>query len=268
MNRSRAISRQAGFSLLELMIASAIFILLCGVAFGLLAVAQQRYRTESQVLSSFQEARFGIDQMVRDVDDSGYPSQSLFQTIPPPSQAFLYAVTPVAWMPNYPATPCSLGVNCATPGDFDMIIEANVDPQNDNTVDWVRYQLQNTTLFRAVVNKDPSQFPDAATNGSFVPFVQNVMNNATAAQIAQIRAVYPSMFPGNLPVPVFAYICDTPTGPQNCSSPLAAPYNTPQNIQDVEITLIVQASVADAQTGQPRLVELHGRGHRLISSQQ
>lgn len=261
MKRTPTIPRQAGFSLLELMIASAIFILLCGAAFALLAVAQQRYQTESQLLNSFQEARFGMDQMVRDVDDSGYPSQSLFSTLPPASQ---YAVAPFAWMPNYPAAPCTVGGSCTTtPSDFDMIIEANVDPQADPTVDWVRYQLQNTTLFRAVVNKTTGSDPDTATSGSFVPYVQNVMNNASAAQIAQITASYPAMFPGGQPVPIFSYICDTPTGPQSCSSPSAVPYNTPANIQDVEITLIVQAATVDAQTGQPRLVELHGRGHRL-----
>jgi prepilin-type N-terminal cleavage/methylation domain-containing protein len=262
MKRASAISRQAGFSLLELMIASAIFILLCGAAFALLAVAQERYQTESQVLNSFQEARFGMDQMVRDVDDSGYPAQSLFSTLPPASQ---YAVSPVAWTPNYPATSCSIGLNCnPTPGDFDIIIESNVDPQNDNTVDWVRYQLQNTTLFRAVVNKDPTSNPDTATSGSFVPYVQNVMNNASPAQIAQIQASYPAMFPGGQPVAIFNYICDTSAGPQTCSA--AGSHNSPLNIQDVEITLIVQAATPDLQTGLPRFVELHGRGHRLISA--
>ena len=267
MRRAPAIRRQEGFSLLELLIASAIFILLCGAAFGLLTVAQQRYQTESQVLNSFQEARFGMDQMVRDVNDSGYPSRGLFSVIPPPSQANLYAATPVAWMPNYPAIPCTLGGNCATPGNFDLIIETNVDPQNDNVVDWVRYQLQNTTLFRAIVNKDPASDPDTATSSSLVPYVQNVMNNATAGQIAQFTASYPAMFPGGLAVPIFSYTCDTPFGPKLCTDPAAASYNSPLNILDVEITLIVMAPTPDVQTGQPRLVELRGRGHRLISAQ-
>jgi hypothetical protein len=36
----------------------------------------------------------------------------------------------------------------------------------------------------------------------------------------------------------------------------------------VEITLIVMAPTQDAQTGQPRLIELHGRGHSLNPAQQ
>ncbi|MGC2887530.1 MAG: prepilin-type N-terminal cleavage/methylation domain-containing protein, partial [Candidatus Acidiferrum sp.] len=61
MKRDNHIRDQRGFSLIEMMIATVIFVLLCGAAFALLSVAQQRYQTESQVLNSFQEARFGLD---------------------------------------------------------------------------------------------------------------------------------------------------------------------------------------------------------------
>jgi hypothetical protein len=89
-----------------------------------------------------------------------------------------------------------------------------------------------------------------------------VVNYAPAAQIAAMQAAYPSMFPSGQPVPVFSYTCDAGGGtPVSCSTPGA--FNTPVNILDVEITLIVQATARDAQTGQLRLVELHGRGHRI-----
>ena len=35
------------------------------------------------------------------------------------------------------------------------------------------------------------------------------------------------------------------------------------NVTDIEITLIVMTPTKDAQTGQLRLIELHGRGHSL-----
>ncbi len=54
MKRSRHQRREQGFSLIEMMIAAVIFILLCGAAFALLSLAQQRYQAESQVLNSFQ----------------------------------------------------------------------------------------------------------------------------------------------------------------------------------------------------------------------
>jgi prepilin-type N-terminal cleavage/methylation domain-containing protein len=256
---------EQGFSLIEMMIAAVIFILLCGAAFALLSLAQQRYQTESQVLNSFQEARFGLDEMVRDVNGSGYPPKNSFSFSGTPPPANLYASTPVAWVPGYPNSPCLIGTNCLpTPSDFDMIIERDVDPWRHDGVEWTRYQLQGTVLSRAQTYKVVGGDPDGTTSPAFVPYVQNVMNNAPSAQIAQFRTVYPNMFPGGNPVPIFTYFCPNPTPPPSttaCSS--AGSYNSPVNVTDVEITLIVMAPTVDAQTGAPRLIELHGRGHSL-----
>lgn len=265
MKRAHDKRGQRGFSLIEMMIAAVIFILLCGAAFALLSVAQQRYQTESQVLNSFQEARFGLDEIVRDVNGSGYPPASQFSIMPNTPPSNVYAITPVAWSTGYPNSPCQIGTGgggtCATPGDFDMIIERDVDPWRHDGVEWTRYQLSNNILSRSQTYKVPGSDPATTTQNSFVPYVQNVMNNSSPTQIAQFRAVYPNMFPGGNPVPVFSYTCYSLTVPQPC--PLAGSYNSPINVTDVEITLIVMAPTADAQTGLPRLIELHGRGHSL-----
>jgi prepilin-type N-terminal cleavage/methylation domain-containing protein len=266
MKRAHQNRREHGFSLIEMMIAAVIFILLCGAAFALLSLAQQRYQTESQVLNSFQEARFGLDEIVRDVNGSAYPAQNLYSYNNTPAGNW-YAITPVAWDPNYVSgLPCQIGTagggTCTTPGDFDLIIERDVDYWHKDHVEWTRYRLQGTVLSRSQTYKVVGAEPDATTAPSFVPYVQNVMNNATPAQIAQFQAVYPQMFPGGNPVPVFSYFCYSPFGPpQPC--PSAGSYNSPINITDVEITLIVMSPTQDAQTGQVRLIELHGRGHRL-----
>ena len=254
-------TQQKGFTLLELLIASSVFLLVATAMFTLLGIAQKRYQTDSRILSSFQEARLGLDQIVRDVNDSGYPPQNHFSVLPP---ANLYASTPFAWSAGYPGAPCIVATTCTSPSGFDLIVETDIDPQNDNGVEWVRYQLPagSTLLLRGVVSKAAGMDPVAATSGAMIPYVQNVMNNASAAQIAAIRAAYPTMFPGGLPVPLFAYTCETGGGtPLSC--PTAGAFNTPANILDVEITVIVQATANDAQTGLPRLVELHGRGHRV-----
>ncbi|MGH8101706.1 MAG: PilW family protein [Chthoniobacterales bacterium] len=258
---------QRGFSLIEMMIAAVIFILLCGAAFALLSVAQQRYQTESQVLNSFQEARFGLDEMVRDVNGSGYPPKNSFSfSLSTPPSANFYASTPVAWNPGYPGSPCLLGTGggkCTTPSDFDLIVERDVDPWKHDGVEWTRYQLAGTVLSRAQTFKSGND-PDGTTSQAFVPYVQNVMNNATPAQIAKFQAVYPDMFPGGVPVPIFTYYCPNPLPPPEtivCSA--AGSYNSPENITDVELTLIVMSPTVDAQTGQPRLIELQGRGHGL-----
>jgi prepilin-type N-terminal cleavage/methylation domain-containing protein len=245
--------RQEGFSLIELLVALGIFLVVTGAAFTLLGNSQQRYRTESQVLNSFQEARLGLDQIVRDVNDAGYPPPSFFQAAFPN----LSASFPFAWSPNYPAQPCQLGAGCATPGAFDLIVETNPNPQDPNSqVQWIRYQLQLPqqvqvpTLMRGMVPKVSGDDPAFDTAANLAPFVQNVVN--TPAQ------------------PIFSYTCDTSTAPQAPPLPCplaAAADNVPPKIRDVVITLIVAAPQPDAISGQQRIVVLTGRGRRINPNQ-
>jgi prepilin-type N-terminal cleavage/methylation domain-containing protein len=266
MNGSRFIARrESGFTLLELLIAATVFLVVATATFSLLGMAQTRYQTDSRILASFQEARLGIDQIVRDVSDAGYPPRNHFSILP---AANFYATTPFAWSSGYPATPCLMGTTCTSPGDFDLIVETDIDPQSNNGVEWVRYQLPagTTTLLRGVASKALGDPVAALPPSAMLPYVINVMNNAPGAQIATIRAAYPTMFPGGNPVPLFAYTCETGGGtPLSC--PTAGGFNTPANILDVEVTLIVQATANDPQTGRPRLVELHGRGRRVNPNQ-
>jgi len=173
-----------------------------------------------------------------------------------------YAVSPFAWDPGYTSnTNCQIGLTCnPTPGDFDLIVET--DFGNGTGVNWIRYQLVGTTLYRSVVPKTAGADPVAATSTATVmtPFVENVMNAASGPLLAQITAEYPSMFPGGLVVPLFQYTCSTPSGPQSCST--AAPYNAPRNISDIDVTLIVKTPQVDMQTQALKLMELTGRGHR------
>lgn len=252
MTRAMGTIRQEGFSLVELLVALGIFLVVTGAAFTLLGNSQQRYRTESQVLNSFQEARLGLDQIVRDVNDAGYPPPAFLQAALPN----LSASSPFAWSPNYPGLSCQLGAVCATPGDFDLIIETNDNPLDpvcapNCPVQWIRYQLQGTTLLRGRVAKQPGD-PAAAFNGpnAPVPFVQNVVNSPAQ--------------------PIFSYTCDTSTAPQSPPLPCplaAAADNIPANIRDVIITLIVAAPQPDATSGQQRIVTLTGRGRRVNPNQ-
>ena len=238
-------AQQTGFTLIELMISVAIFIAISGAIFGLLGQSQKSFQTESQLLSSFQEARLGLDQIVRDANASGYPPLNHFDVLPPANN---YTAGPLAWQPGYltPA-PCLIGTagggTCTTPGDFDVIFEGDVD--GSGVVKWIRYQLTGTTLFRGVANK--------------------TVNNPGAAQIAQFQAAYPGMFPGGVAQPVFQYTCDTAGGTVLCQN--AGASNAPANVRDIEIVLIVQTTQRDAQTAKLRLVQLNGRGHRINPNQ-
>jgi prepilin-type N-terminal cleavage/methylation domain-containing protein len=285
MNLAPSDKRQRGFTLVELLVALGIFLVITGAAFTLLGTSQKQYQTESQVLTSFQEARLGLDQIVRDVNDAGYPPPTFFVSGAPQNSAS----SPFAWSPSYPTTSCQIatggGGNCTTatagdtaPGDFDLIIETNPNPQDPGClpscpVQWIRYQLQNTTplptLMRGVSNKSGGN-PDASTAAVLVPFVQNIVNtqvvqNVTNPLVAQYQAAYPGIFPGGAPVPIFSYTCDNSTPPpQTVACPFAVGTdNSPANIRDVMITLIVAAPLPDATTGQPRLVMLNGRGRRI-----
>lgn len=255
---------ERGFTLMELMIATGIFLVISAAMFGLLRLSQQKYSSESQLSGAFQETRLAVDQITRDFNVSGYPSMSVFSKLP--ADTTQYSVSPVAWSPSYPGGSCFVGTGgggtCATPGDFDLILETDLG----NGVSWIRYQLIGTTLMRAVVPKAAGANPVAATSaaGAMVPFLTNVMNSPSPAQLAQITAAYPSMYPGGGAQPVFQYTCDTPAGPQAC--PLAGNNGVPNNIRDVDITLIVMTRQVDLQTQQPKLVELNGRSHRVNPS--
>jgi prepilin-type N-terminal cleavage/methylation domain-containing protein len=251
-----------GFTLLELLVAMGIFMVICGAMFELLDMSQRKFNTETQLTSAYQDARLAMDQIVTDIDASGYPPSTLFSPIPTthPSR---YALSPVAWSPNYlPGMDCQLGATCVTPGDYDLIIETRLS--TDTYVSWVWYHLDTTknTLFRTVIPKTSGD-PLVTLQGSdkSVAFLANVMNNPGAGQLAQITADYPSMFPGNQPQPIFQYSCDSPTGAVPCAS--AGSYNSPRNIRDVDVTLIVKTAQPDLQTQRMRLIELNGRGHRV-----
>ena len=292
-------NNQRGFTLIEMLAALGIFLLVTGAAFTLLSSSQQRYQTESQVLNSFQEARLGLDQMVRDVNDAGFPPPT-YRASGNGGNLFNYlASVPFAWSAGsgYWAKPCQIGTggggSCstatdATPGDFDIIIETEPNPLDPScapscSVQWIRYQLagpNGTTLMRAMAPKAAGTDPDAAFINQYapVPFVENVVNNCASLlnqsqppPLCQLAAANPAV--AN-PVPIFQYTCDHPATPQfpppptiPCTSPSAGADNSPANIRDVNITLIVAAPLPDATSGQARLVQLSGRGRRINPNQ-
>lgn len=260
--------RKRGFSLIELVMALAIFLIVCAVAFEMLMTAMKRYHDDSQLLNTFQEARFGLDQMVRDINDAGFPPRNQFQSNVTPD-VDLYAATAIAWGGgSYPTTPCIIGTTCAVPGGYDVIVETIINPNNPppHVVQWVRYKLVGTTLYRGVVDKSnaPGADPDVLTSGAdvLVPYVQNVMNNPPAAQLAALQTTYPAMYPGGNPVPMFQYFCESLPQPRDCTDP-AASTNDPTHVVSVVITLVVQAPTTEMQTGVPRLVQLKGQGRPL-----
>jgi type II secretory pathway pseudopilin PulG len=231
-----------GFSLIELMISTLIFTMVAGIVFLVLGMTQKRYHSEKELMVSFGQANIAMDQITRDIHTTGYPPANSFNT----SVAFanpIKVAVPFAWSPNYPATPCTVGATCIAPGNSDLILEEDLG----SGVQWIRYSLQGTTLMRGMTPKVAGADPFAATSAALIPYLDNVMNGASAAQMAAIRRTYPSMFPGNATVPVFTY------------SFAAASPSQPPNITAVDVTLIVQSAYQDMQSGAVRVAVLTGR---------
>jgi prepilin-type N-terminal cleavage/methylation domain-containing protein len=232
---------ERGFTLLELIIAMGIFLIICAVMFELLNLAQKKYRSETQVTASYQDARLALDQIVRDVNVSGFPAAGMFTVLPGNPSA--YAVSPAAWTPGYPSSSCTLGSGgtCLTPSDNDLILETRLT--GDTNVSWIWYHLDtiSLTLYREVVAKTSGDaYSMVNSAGSATAFLKYVVNNPAQ--------------------PLFQYTCDTSTGVAPCAS--AGVYNSPKNIRDVDVTIIVRTPQVDPQTQSLTLVELFGRGHR------
>src|SRR2546425_10931399 len=71
---------QLGFSLLELMIVVLILSVITGAVFSQISLVQQRARTEQRKLDIFQESREFMDQLGRDLHQTGYPNIRMFDT--------------------------------------------------------------------------------------------------------------------------------------------------------------------------------------------
>jgi type II secretory pathway pseudopilin PulG len=220
-------TRMAGYSLLELLVATLLFTIISGTVFSLLSSSQLTYQGESTLASAFQQANVAIDQIVRDVHSAGYPPVSSFSTAVAQASPSKFAL-PFAWSPNYPTGPCTVDVSCTIPGQNDLILEADTGAG----VQWIRYSLQGTTLMRAAIAKGAGD-PAAQTDGALLPYLDNVVNQTG----------------------IFSYVCD----------PGAAQY--PANIRTVNINLIVQSAHKDLQTGQFRTIRVTGQAVRFNPNQ-
>jgi type II secretory pathway component PulJ len=168
MNRNIHISKTGsrGFSALEVLFATALMTIILGVVFSQLALIQQRSRTEEAKVDIFQESRDFVDQFVRDMHETGYPSIRMFDTA--------NWTTPVA-SPSSSDTRLATGVIFMSPSE----IKFEGDIEGDGDVDVVDYKLVATgnncpCLQRGWIDKGSG----AATLSNEV---QNVQSTGTTA---------------------------------------------------------------------------------------
>jgi len=276
--------KQQGFSLVELMLVLVIFLVVTGAVFGLLDTAQTRYRAEQQFLESFQGARLGVELMVRDIHNAGYPPPYTFAgnlgqpptppayppgswtlpTLAPPDLQRRFAVGIVGVDAGGVNPNCTVNggpTPCTIPNAWDLILELDIDPENPNPdpvtglspqVEWVRYNLlrpagaATSTLYRTVTAKVPGANP-AATQDN-IPFVEHVVQDPTAGASSSGPQL-------------FTYECDPNqilfAGTQICLA---------EHVKNVYISLRVRSTRRDIQTGQFRQITLQGAASRLNPS--
>jgi prepilin-type N-terminal cleavage/methylation domain-containing protein len=78
-NRKR---RQAGFTLVELVVSIVILVVIMGAIFSRIDSVQKTAKTEATKLDQTQESREFVDQFVRDIHMSGYPISTIYQNNP------------------------------------------------------------------------------------------------------------------------------------------------------------------------------------------
>ena len=254
--------RAAGFSLVELLIVMAIFMVVTGAVFGLLGAAQIRHRSEQELVDAMQAARVAVERLTRDIHNAGYPTVSTYDILVPgniPTTTGTGYITDLRVPDRFPGIKNNLltrdctvdTVNptagtCDVPGPYQLLIEADLDPDNPillqrQKIEWVYYRLETPpasnaaanpigggerrTLYRLVSEKkggvdprDPAAVRYKGNAVQMIPFVENVMNDPNNGDVDA----------------VFRYVCLN-----------AALTCTPNNIQEVRVELRVQTRTPD-----------------------
>src|SRR5438045_3493068 len=127
--RLKAGSDQRGFSLIELMLVILILMVIMGSVFQQIDLVQKRYRSEENKLDIFQGAREFMDQMIRDLHNSGFPNAHVYK----PSALGASMDSDDAARNQYNS------VGLVYVSDTKILFEGDVD--YDGVVDSVTYQL-------------------------------------------------------------------------------------------------------------------------------
>ena len=178
-------TRQSGYTLLELLITMAVFMTISGAAFQALNTISTRRRQEEVKVDIAQETRDFMDEMARDVRNSGYPGLRMYSGCAN-GGACVLGGNPL----NSPDVAAGLVAVSAT----DVLFEG--DMNQDGNVDSVRYTLQAgpggtcpCSIRRSQVNKIAAAPTGQPTNYNVE--MDNVINSAGGA------AAYP--IAGNTP---------------------------------------------------------------------
>jgi Tfp pilus assembly protein PilW len=181
--------RNAGFSLMEMMIVMVLVMVISGVILQTINVVGSRAATEQSKTDVFQEAREFMDQMSRDLRQAGYPSTRNMDPSVFTVQPYINDLHVAAGLVSVSATDLRFEGDTDGTGEVKVIHyhldtstdngcpclkrselpKVNGDPLTEQTAEEYQVQVQgvkNTTVFSVYTNGDPLTLPlDITTSG-------------------------------------------------------------------------------------------------------
>jgi len=233
---------QAGFSLIELLIAVAILLTVTAIVVSSVSQLQRRSTNENAKLDSTQETREFIDQVSRDIHQIGYPNTRMNIPFPvgtPAAQAVNVAVPGVTGTPAASTTP--------------NLIQFEGDLDGSGTIQEVFLQFVQgpggscpCTLQRGTESKAVW-----VATGALPPFftqLNNVINSGNQFAIAGNDSKgnnYDALFVSYKAAPVFQLL-------DNLGNPVAGG----TTVKTITVTVNVLSPNTDKETGEPSVVTM------------
>lgn len=220
---------ERGFSMLELVVAVAIFSIIMGVMFQQVDQVQEASVTERAKLDVFQEARAFMDLLSRDLHEAGYPSPRNF------APGYL-TLNPA--LPRSPyAADARVAVGLTKVGPGDLWFEGNVDGMTDGTgtkwVSVVQYRLDTTGNNCPCLRRSQQYKADGdplAQTPTYQVEVQNVKNGTSGNPIFYAFVHNSAGTPVTLPIDF-----------NNNSATIA-------DVDTIKVMLTVESSTVDPKT--------------------
>lgn len=232
---------QKGFSLIELMVATAVLLLMMAGVFSQINKLQQASQREEVKRDMFQNGREVMDQLNRDLHSAGFPNRNMYNR----------SVTWGSAIANPDNTKGSaVGLVMASPTQ--IMFEGDVD--NDGIVDSVAY---------AYVTAPPAGTPagitcsNAAGFGCFVRAQIAKLNagplptasGGAQTTLANYQVALQNVTAPGANSPVFAYF-DSSGNVIDASAGLVYPSSVLASIRTIKVTLNLQGESPDPQTRQ------------------
>ncbi len=203
----KRVSGQQGFSLIEMMAVLAILTVIIAPILAALNTAQKRNKTESAKLDTIGQAREAMDQMIRDLHQTGYPSLKLY--------SFLAGTTvPVNQYSNGIVAPS--GLTSGSKSAFNNPLSMQADADGGSQVQVINYQLVPTvsgatscpcTLQRSqdalvASGTQPATYSTLAENVNSLTFDAKDGYGNTPTQLSSIKTLIITMTVGTTSVDI------------------------------------------------------------------